>query len=108
MTITLTDSAAERVRHFIEQREGAVGLRLGIAKSGCSGYSYVMDLADTVGEDDVVIEDHGVSLVINRDSLPFIDGMEIDFTRDGLNQSFQFNNPNVTASCGCGESFAVG
>lgn len=107
MTITLTDSAAERVRGFIDERATAVGLRVGIAKSGCSGYAYVMDLADAVGEDDMVIEDHGVSLVVSRDSMSFIDGMEIDFIRDGLNQSFQFNNPNVTASCGCGESFAV-
>jgi len=107
MTITLTDSAAERVRGFIEQRDTAVGLRVGVAKSGCSGYAYVMDLADEVGNDDTVIVDHGVSLIVNPDSLSYIDGMEIDFVRDGLNQSFQFNNPNVTASCGCGESFAV-
>lgn len=107
MSISLTDSAAERVRVFIEQKQSAIGLRLGVAKSGCSGYAYVMDLADEVGENDVVIEDHGLSLLVDRESLPFLDGLEVDFVRDGLNQSFAFNNPNVTASCGCGESFAV-
>jgi iron-sulfur cluster assembly protein len=105
--ITLTDSAVERVREMIGKRENSVGLRIGVTESGCSGYSYALDFADTVSDDDAVIEQDGVKLVIAQESMPLLDGMELDFVKQGLNQSFKFNNPNVVSSCGCGESFSV-
>ena len=107
MAITLTDQAAARLRHFLEQRDDDAVLRLGITKSGCSGFAYTMDFTDAVGDADAVFEDHGIRLVVDREHLGYLDGMQVDFVRDGLNQSFKFTNPNVTATCGCGESFAV-
>lgn len=105
--ITLTESAINRVRDMMNKRESGVGLRIGVVKSGCSGYSYALDYADEVGEADVVIEQGDVKVVVNEDAVPMLDGMELDFVKEGLNQSFKFNNPNVTSECGCGESFSV-
>lgn len=105
--ITLTESAINRVRDMMSKREAGVGLRIGVVKSGCSGYSYALDYADEVGEADVVIEQGDVKVVINEEALPMLDGMELDFVKEGLNQSFKFRNPNVTSECGCGESFSV-
>ncbi len=107
MTIELTQRAADHIRDAIAQHGGGVGLRLGVKTSGCSGFMYVVDYADEVKDDDLLVEQHGVSVVIDRKSLPFLDGMEVDYIREGLNQRFSFRNPNVTAECGCGESFAV-
>jgi iron-sulfur cluster assembly protein len=105
--ITLTESAIKRVRDMMSKREGGVGLRIGVVKSGCSGYSYALDYADEVAADDVVIEQGDVKVVINEEAMPVMEGMELDFVREGLNQSFKFINPNVTSECGCGESFSV-
>lgn len=105
--ITLTESAIKRVRDMMSKREGGVGLRVGVVKSGCSGYSYALDYADEVASDDVVIEQGDVKVVVNEEAMPMLEGMELDFVREGLNQSFKFINPNVTSECGCGESFSV-
>jgi len=105
--ITLTESAIKRVRDMMSKREGGVGLRIGVVKSGCSGYSYALDYADEVAADDVVIEQGDVKVVINEEAMTVMEGMELDFVREGLNQSFKFINPNVTSECGCGESFSV-
>ncbi|ROR29738.1 HesB/IscA family protein [Inmirania thermothiophila] len=107
MAIRLTEAARERVRGFLAQDGSAVGLRLGVRAMGCSGYSYVMDLAREVGEDDVVFEDDGVRVVVDRESLRLLDGTEVDFAREGLSEGFRFRNPNVRATCGCGDSFTV-
>lgn len=105
--ITLTESAINRVRDMMNKRQSGVGLRIGVVKSGCSGYSYALDYADEVTSDDVVIEQGDVKVVINEEAVPVLDGLELDFIREGLNQSFKFVNPNVTSECGCGESFSV-
>lgn len=107
MAISLTESAADRVREYLDRRGRGVGLRLGVKKTGCSGFAYVVNYADDIGEDDVVFEDRTVKIVVDRDSLPLIDGTEVDFVRHGLNEAFKFRNPNVNGECGCGESFNV-
>ncbi|NKF24708.1 HesB/IscA family protein [Solimonas marina] len=107
MSIQLTESAARRINQQIEKRGSGLGLRVGVRKSGCSGYAYTMDYADEIGSDDVVFEQHGSKLVVRPDHLPMLEGMTLDFQKQGLNESFKFLNPNVTAQCGCGESFAV-
>ena len=107
MAISLTESAAERVRSRLANRGGGLGLRLGVKASGCSGFSYVVDYADEARSDDLVFESAGVKVFVDPASLPSIDGTQIDFVRQGLNESFRFNNPNVRAECGCGESFTV-
>ena len=108
MSIKLTESAASRVQGYLERRGRGVGLRLGVKKTGCSGFAYVVDYADEVGDADVLFEDRAVTIVVDRDSLPFIDGTEIDFIKEGLNEAFRFRNPNVKGECGCGESFSIG
>lgn len=107
MAITLTESAADRVKTYLANRGKGEGLRVGVRTSGCSGMAYVIDFADAVGPDDQVFEDRGVKLIVNAKSLPYLDGSELDFIKDGLNQTFRFNNPNVKDQCGCGESFSV-
>ncbi len=107
MAISLTQSAADRVRSYLEARGKGVGLRVGIKKTGCSGYAYVVNYADAVNESDIVFEDHGVKVVVDKESLELIDGTEVDFVKQGLNEAFRFRNPNVTGECGCGESFSV-
>lgn len=107
MAITMTEAAAERIRAYLERRGKGVGLRLAVRNTGCSGYAYAMDYADEVGPDDVVFEAHGAKLVVDRESLRFLDGTEVDYVREGLNEGFRFSNPNVKATCGCGESFTV-
>ena len=107
MSVSLTESAAERVRSFIDKRGQGVGLRLGVRKTGCSGFAYVVSYADEVGAGDVVFEDRGVKVIVDAESLRFVDGTEIDFARHGLNEAFRFRNPNVRGECGCGESFSV-
>jgi iron-sulfur cluster assembly protein len=107
MAITLTASAAERVKNHLHQQGKGSGLRLGIKKTGCSGFAYVVDYADGTSAEDVVFEDQGVKVVVNRESLPYLDGTQVDYVRQGLNESFKFHNPNVKDECGCGESFTV-
>jgi iron-sulfur cluster assembly protein len=107
MPVSLTQSAAERVRSFLENRGSGVGLRLGVKKTGCSGFAYVVNYADEVGAADVVFEDRGVRVIVDAESLRYVDGTEIDFVRQGLNEAFKFRNPNVRGECGCGESFNV-
>ena len=106
MAISLTNTAADRVRTFL-QRDGGQGLRVGVRKTGCSGWAYVVQLADAVHEEDMVFENNGVKVIVSPESLAFLDGSEIDFVKEGLNHTFQFNNPNVTDECGCGESFTI-
>ncbi len=107
MAISLTESAAERVRSRLASRGRGLGLRLGVKATGCSGWSYVVDYADEVRPDDRVFETSGVKVYVDAASLATIDGTRIDFVRQGLNESFRFENPNVRGECGCGESFTV-
>ncbi len=107
MAITLTETAAERVRTFLEKRGKGVGVRLGVKTSGCSGMAYVLEFVDGVEDDDQVFEAHGVKVIVDAKSMVYLDGTELDYAREGLNEGFQFNNPNVKDSCGCGESFNV-
>jgi iron-sulfur cluster assembly protein len=107
MAITLTESAASRVRSFLENRGSGVGLRLGVKTTGCSGMAYVIEYADEVEEDDVIFENHGIKVLVNPKSLVYLDGTELDYAKEGLNEGFKFNNPNVKDLCGCGESFNV-
>jgi iron-sulfur cluster assembly protein len=107
MGITLTDRAAERLTELLAGQQAGAGLRFGVTTSGCSGFASTMDFADAASDADMVFEDHGIKLFVDREHLGHLDGMEVDFVRDGLNRSFKFNNPNVSATCGCGESFAV-
>lgn len=107
MTIQLTESAATRIGKQLQQRGKGLGLRLGVKKSGCSGYAYTIDYADDVAVDEQVYESHGAKLVIKPEHLPMLDGLTLDFQKQGLNESFKFLNPNVKGQCGCGESFTV-
>ncbi|RMD71720.1 MAG: iron-sulfur cluster assembly protein IscA [Gammaproteobacteria bacterium] len=107
MAITLTERAAEKAKAFLEKRAKGEGLRLGVRKSGCSGLAYVLEFVDAIGPEDRVFETHGVKVVVDPKSLVYLDGTELDYTREGLNEGFKFNNPNVKDSCGCGESFNV-
>lgn len=107
MTIQVTERAAEHIRHALASHGGGIGLRLGIKTSGCSGFAYTVGYAEAVGADDLVFEPRGVTVVVDRKSLPFLEGIEVDFVRDGLNQRFSFRNPKAKAECGCGESFSV-
>ncbi|MCO6412339.1 MAG: iron-sulfur cluster assembly protein IscA [Thiogranum sp.] len=107
MAITLTEAAADRVRHFIQQRGKGVALRLGVRTSGCSGMAYVLEFADQIEDGDVVFENLGVKVVVDPKSLVYLDGTELDYGKEGLNEGFRFNNPNVKDACGCGESFSV-
>ena len=107
MSISLTSSAADRVRSFLGRRGHGVGLRLSVKKTGCSGFAYVVNYADEIAADDVVFEDRGVKVIVDKASLDFIDGTEVDFVKQGLNEAFRFRNPNVKGECGCGESFTV-
>jgi iron-sulfur cluster assembly protein len=107
MSISLTPAAAERVRNFLVKRGKGEGLRLGVRTSGCSGMAYVIEYADQIEPQDLVYESNGVKVIVDPKSLTYLDGTELDYTREGLNEGFKFNNPNVKDSCGCGESFNV-
>lgn len=107
MSLQLSPSAATRINAQIAKRGKGLGLRVGVKKSGCSGYAYTMDYADEVAPDDQVFESHGAKLIVKSDHLPLLEGMILDWQKQGLNESFKFINPNVKAQCGCGESFAV-
>jgi len=107
MAISLTQSAAQRVRKYLDKRGDAIGLRLGVTKTGCSGFSYVINYAEDFAESDVVFEDRGIKVLVDPEAFALIDGTEVDFVKNGLNEAFSFRNPNVTGECGCGESFNV-
>ena len=107
MAITLTLAAAERVKNFIASRGKGLGLRLGVRKTGCSGFAYVINYADNSAASDLVFEDRGVKVFVDPESLPLIKGTTIDFVKQGLNEAFRFHNPNIKGECGCGESFSV-
>ena len=105
--ITLTEKAAKHVANYIAKRGKGIGLRFGVRTSGCSGMAYKLEFVDAANPDDLVFESHGIKVLVDPKSLPYIDGTELDFTREGLNEGFKFNNPNIKDECGCGESFNV-
>jgi iron-sulfur cluster assembly protein len=107
MAISLTEPAADRVRNYLGARGRGVGLRLGVKKTGCNGFAYVINYADSIEDSDVVFEQRGIKIIVDPKSLELIDGTEVDFVKEGLNEAFRFRNPNVTGECGCGESFSV-
>ncbi len=107
MSVTLTENAAKHVRNFLSKRGKGVGLRVGVRTSGCSGMAYKLEFADDLEGDDLQFVSNGVTVLVDPQSMPYIDGMELDYAREGLNEGFKFNNPNVKDSCGCGESFKV-
>ena len=108
MSITLTPAATVRARRFLESDPAGVALRLAVARTGCSGWGYRVDVARAVNDDDAVFEQDGVRIFVDAQSLPLVDGTRIDFTRQGLSETFVFDNPNASAECGCGESFTTG
>ena len=105
--ITLTSSAADNMNQHMKLRENTLGIRLGLKTSGCNGYSYVLEFVDQTNEEDAVFQNNGISFFIDPKSLIALNGIELDYKRQGLNEGFEFNNPNVTAECGCGESFTI-
>lgn len=107
MAISLTPAAAERIQKFLSARGHGLGLKLGVRKTGCSGFAYVVNYADQAEGRDLVFEDRGVKVFVDPDSLHLIDGTTVDFVKQGLNEAFRFHNPNVKGECGCGESFSV-
>lgn len=107
MAITMTDAAAARARSFLEKRGSGVGIRLGVKTTGCSGLAYVMEFVDSIDEGDTVFEAQGINVIIDGKSLVYLDGTELDFVKEGLNEGFEFNNPNAKGECGCGESFNI-
>lgn len=107
MAITLSDTAADRVAAFLANRGKGVGLRLGVKTTGCSGMAYTMEFADEIEDTDTVFEDQGLKIIIDPKSLVYLDGTQLDYGKEGLNEGFKFTNPNESARCGCGESFTV-
>lgn len=105
--ITLSESAAQHVSNFLAKRGKGIGVRLGVKTSGCSGMAYKLEFADEAGEEDLVFDSRGLKVIVDPKSLPYLDGTELDFTKEGLNEGFKFINPNVQDECGCGESFNV-
>jgi iron-sulfur cluster assembly protein len=105
--ITLTEKAAKHVANYIAKRGKGIGLRFGVRTSGCSGMAYKLEFVDVANPDDIIFESHGIKVLVDPKSLPYIDGTELDFTREGINEGFKFNNPNIKDQCGCGESFNV-
>ncbi|MDO2947157.1 iron-sulfur cluster assembly protein IscA [Aeromonas simiae] len=107
MAISMTDAAAARVASFLTNRGKGIGLRLGVKTTGCSGLAYVLEFVDELGAEDLVFEQNGVKIIVDGKSLIHLDGTELDFVKEGLNEGFKFNNPNSKGECGCGESFSV-
>ena len=107
MNITLTQQAADHISRYLQKRGSGLGLRLGVRTTGCSGLAYQVDYVDEAQADDQIVEQRGVRVFVDPKSLPFLDGIQLDYAREGLNEGFRFSNPNEKASCGCGESFTV-
>lgn len=107
MSVSLTEAAARHINRYLGRRGKGVGVRLGVKTTGCSGLAYKIEFADEIAPEDIVFEDQGVKILVDPKSLPYIDGTELDFAREGLNEGFKFNNPKERDRCGCGESFRV-
>ncbi|MBW6495049.1 MAG: iron-sulfur cluster assembly protein IscA [Burkholderiaceae bacterium] len=107
MAVTLTEAAASRVNRFMEKRGAGIGVRLGVKTTGCSGLAYKIEFVDGANPEDIEFVSHGVRLLVDPKSLPYLEGTELDFVREGLSEGFRFNNPNVKSECGCGESFTI-
>ncbi|MEW6514954.1 MAG: iron-sulfur cluster assembly protein IscA [Pseudomonadota bacterium] len=107
MSVTMSEAAAQHVSRYIAKRGKGIGIRLGVKTSGCSGMAYKLEFADVADPEDIVFESHGLKVLVDPKSLPYLDGTELDFAKEGLNEGFKFNNPNVKDQCGCGESFNV-
>ncbi len=107
MSVSVTEAAASHIQRHLEDRGRGLGIRVGVRASGCSGMAYVLEFVDRHDPQDQVFEDHGVKVFVDPKSMAYLEGIELDFVREGLNEGFQFNNPNVSAECGCGESFTV-
>ncbi|MBS1189014.1 MAG: iscA [Rhodocyclaceae bacterium] len=107
MAVTLSEKAAKHVSNYLAKRGKGVGLRLGVRTSGCSGMAYKLEFVDEVVPEDMVFESYGIKVFVDPKSLPYLDGTQLDYAREGLNEGFKFNNPNVKDQCGCGESFNV-
>jgi len=107
MSITVTEAASKHIKNYIANRGKGIGLRVGVKTTGCSGMGYVLEVSDKIEPGDYVFEDRGVKIIIDPKSLLYLDGTELDYTREGINEGFKFNNPNVKDTCGCGESFSV-
>jgi iron-sulfur cluster assembly protein len=107
MAVTLTAQAAEHIEKYLHKRGKGLGLRLGVRTTGCSGMAYKLEYVDEAHQDDQVFESHGVKVFVDAKSLSYIDGTQLDYAREGLNEGFKFSNPNEKATCGCGESFTV-
>ena len=107
MAVTLTEAAATHVSRFLQRRGKGIGLKLGVKTTGCSGLAYKLEFADEVNPEDLEFDSHGVRVFVDPKSLPYLDGTQLDFVREGLNEGFKFENPNVKGECGCGESFQV-
>ena len=107
MSVLLTEQAADQIKKQLQKRGKGVGLRLGVKKAGCSGFAYVIDYADQIAENDAVFEQHGVKVIVGAEQLEYLNGVELDYAKEGINEAFRFNNPNVKGTCGCGESFTV-
>lgn len=107
MTITMTQSAASHVSKYLEKRGKGIGIRLGVATTGCSGLAYKLEYADEAAPEDTVYETHGLKVLVDPKSVPYLEGTELDFVKEGLNEGFKFNNPNERGKCGCGESFRI-
>jgi iron-sulfur cluster assembly protein len=107
MTINVTESAARQIQKQLQQRGSGLGLRLGVKSSGCSGFAYVLDYADEQAADEVVFDQHDIKVLVKQGDLDKLNGLQLDYAREGFNEAFKFNNPNVKGTCGCGESFSV-
>ncbi len=107
MSVTLTEKASKQIAKQLDKRGKGLGLRLGVKKAGCSGFAYVVEYADELGETDQVFEHNGVKVFVKADDLPFLDGVTVDYGREGINEAFRFDNPKAKGTCGCGESFTV-
>lgn len=107
MGIKVSDAAAQRAKTFLQNRGSGLGLRLGVKTTGCSGLAYVLEFVDELNEDDTVFDENGIKIIIDGKSLVYLDGTQLDFAKEGLNEGFQFTNPNASGECGCGESFNV-
>ena len=105
--ITITENAAKHINSYLTKRGKGLGVRLGVKTSGCSGIAYNLEFVDEVNEDDLIFEEHGARVYIDPKSLVYLDGTQVDYTKEGLQEGFKFENPNVKDSCGCGESFHV-
>jgi iron-sulfur cluster assembly protein len=107
MGVSITQAAAEHIQRHLQNRGAGLGIRVGVRTSGCSGMAYVLEFVDETAAEDEVFEDFGVKVIVDPKSMSYLEGTELDFVKEGLNEGFQFNNPNVSAECGCGESFTV-